>query len=611
MRLAAAVITFWGAIAMSHAGTFEDLGVPCVRASALSRMVGPDAQGQQTRVYLGFNQDAPLFVVQADPVTGEVRQFNAPEGCQGPWAMITGKDGRVYIGTCEAPDHPGSILRLDPSKPDAAIELIGRPAESETYIWQFANGTDGKVYACTYPQAKLVSYDPATGELADCGRMDDQEQYAREIAAGDDGWVYTGIGMVRGNLVGYNTATGEHKGMLPDAEREPGSGTLYRGSDGKVYGRVGAQWYRLWEGEATKVADKERAGKEQMVLADGRVLADSGIHDYYELLDPKTGEKTLYKPKYRGDGSQVFVVGQGPKGLIFGGSAVPLSMWQYDPATGQSEDLGNPTDTEGEIYSILAWGDDVYVCAYGGAYLSRYTPGKPWDYGHTPDNNPFGIGYVGDGHLRPRAMVPGPDEMIYIGSLPPYGQLGGAMAVFDPRQSKVVENYRNLIQDQSIVALAWDRKTGYVIGGSSLWGGGGSTPAAKDVVFFAWDSQRKQKVWEITPVPGDDNTQAVCVVDGKAFLTTRLSQRLTVVDTATGEVLHQSKVELGYPMDISLGEYKGLIYGLTDKSLITIDPGTYEVKELATLPTGATSGFVVNDTGIYYGSGVHLWRYRW
>jgi len=528
-----------------------------------------------------------------------------------PWALVTGKDGKIYIGTCEGGSHPGSILQLDPANPDAGIQVIGRPSESETYIWQLVAASDGKVYGCTYPQAKLVSYDPATGKLADCGRMDDGEMYARVIAAGDDGWVYTGIGMVRGNVVGYDTATGQHKDMLPAQERQAGQGEVYRGADGKVYGRIGAQWYRLWQGEATKVTDQERAGRQPMALADGRTLADSGIHDYYELIDPKTGEKQLFKPSYRGDGSMVFVVGKGPHGLIFGGSAVPLSLWQYDPATGKSVDLGNPTDTDGEIYSILAWEEHIYVCAYGGAYLSRYTPGKPWDYGHDATKNPYGIGWVGDGHLRPRAMVPGPEGMIYIGSLPPYGQLGGAMAVLDPRQNKVVENYRNLVPDQAIVALGWDEKTGYMIGGSSLWGGGGSTPRATDIAFFAWDSARKQKAWESNPVPGDDNTQAVCVVDGKAFFTSRPSQRLTVVDTATGEVLHQAKIECGFPLEISLGLREGLIWGLTDQSIITIDPATYEVKAVAQIPGGANTGFAMDESGIYYGAGVHLWRYSW
>ena len=40
---------------------------------------------------------------------------------------------------------------------------MGRPAESEEYIWQANFGPDGKLYGATYPQAKLVRYDPASG----------------------------------------------------------------------------------------------------------------------------------------------------------------------------------------------------------------------------------------------------------------------------------------------------------------------------------------------------------------------------------------------------------------------------------------------------------------
>lgn len=601
-----------GGLSMATAGSFEDLGVPCVRACALSRMVGPDETGQMNRVYLGFNQDGgPLFLTQVDPATNEAKQFSAPEGCGGPWALATGKDGKVYVGTCEGGSHQATVLQFDPRRPAEGLRVVGRPAASETYIWQYAVGSDGRLYGCTYPGAKLVSYDPATGKLADCGRMDDGEKYARLIAAGDDGWVYTGIGMVRANLVGYNTATGERRQLLPEGQRPAGCGSVYTGTDGVVYGEAGGVCYRLRNGEATVVEKTARAERRPQALADGRVLLDDGkLHDWFQLRNPETGQTTDHHFTYRGAGSVVFVVGEGPRGLVFGGSAVPLSLWQYDPATGASEDFGNPTLTEGEIYSILPWGQDLYVCAYGSAYLSRYTPGKPWDFGTAPDKNPYGIGFVGDGHLRPRAMIAGPGNRIYIGSLPPYGQLGGALAVFDPQQNKVVENYRHLVKDQAPVALAWDKGHDWIIGGTSVWGGGGSTPTAKQLVLFAWDPRAKQKVWEISPVAGDENTQAACVVGDKAFFTTRTEQ-LVVVDTASGKVLHQTKIPYGFPLDISLAERGGLIYALTAKAIITVDPRTYEIRELAAIPGGANAGFAMTDTSLYFGAGIHLKRYRW
>ena len=76
----------------------------------------------------------------------------------------------------------------------------------------------------------------------------------------------------------------------------------------------------------------------------------------------------------------------------------------------------------------------LYLCYYGGAMMNLYDPAKPfWKFGTGADCNPISFGGVGDGHLRPRAMIRGPGGLIYIGSEPPYGQLGGALGVWDPQ----------------------------------------------------------------------------------------------------------------------------------------------------------------------------------
>ena len=76
-------------------------------------------------------------------------------------------------------------------------------------------------------------------------------------------------------------------------------------------------------------------------------------------------------------------------------------------------------------------------------------------------------------------MIYGPDRLIYVGSIPPYGELGGAMAVWDPKQNKVIENYRDLVKNQSIVALAYEPPSGLIFGGSGNYGGGGTNPARR------------------------------------------------------------------------------------------------------------------------------------
>lgn len=90
---------------------------------------------------------------------------------------------------------------------------MGRPSETETYLWQYCIGADNKIYGCTFPQAKLVSYNPASGAMEDLGRMDDEQMYSRSVATGPDGKIYVAIGYGKANLVVYDPKTREHKSI--------------------------------------------------------------------------------------------------------------------------------------------------------------------------------------------------------------------------------------------------------------------------------------------------------------------------------------------------------------------------------------------------------------
>lgn len=586
---------------------FEDIGIPVTKAGLMGYIVGPDEDGETTKLYFNFNQDgAPLFLVQVDPDTGEARQFNAPKG-PGAWAFIVGPDKKIYLGTWGG----GLILRFDPARPDEGIQVVGRPSETETYIWMYTIGKDGKLYGCTYPNAKLISYNPRTDKMADLGRMDPTEQYSRFVATGKDGWIYIGIGFARGSIVAYNPQTGERRLAIPREHVIQGCGKVWNGADGQAYGKLGRHTYRLLDGKADEITAEEAAPEAPQVLKDGRILKSVSRVGKYTLHDPRTDESVTRTFGYEGAGSGVFVVGEGPEGVIYGSTAMPLELFWYDPRTGQLANPGNPCSVGGEIYSFAHLDGKLYLCAYPGAWLSIYDPKKPWNYGTTPDHNPYGFGRIGDGHLRPRAMIVGSDRRLYIGSLPPYGQLGGALGIYDPKANKVVENYRNLIPNQSIVALVQEPTSGLIFGGSSVAGGGGSHPTETDAHLFAWDPAKREKVVDIVPIPGRRSVISIAQARGKIFAVMS-GGTLVVYDVAEGKVVHRADIALGRPCEISLGLWKdGLIYGLTGECIFTIDPATYEAKEFARPDRPISCGWAITDTGIYFGSGVHLMRWKW
>jgi outer membrane protein assembly factor BamB len=586
----------------ADSGRFESLGVPVRVGGLMGCIVGPDGRGGEA-IYYNMNQTGgKLFLVQVDPESGQARQFNAPEG-PGAWAFITGPDERIYLGTWDG----GLILCFDPKQPDKGIQVLGRPSPSESYLWQFDIGKEGKLYACTYPGAKLVSFEPQTGAMEDLGRMHPTEMYARSLAVGPNGKVYVGIGTAVGDLVVFDPATRQHRSILPPGLRgTPGwsAVSVSRGDDGKVYATFGTNVMRL--DDETPVRVPARPSPPLPKLRDGRVLTHFE-RGRFTLREPNTGKMVERAFDYRANGDSIFVLGVGPSNCVYGSTVLPLEVFRYDPRAGRSQHLGAMPG--GEVYSMLEWENKLYLCYYGGAVMNLYDPAKPfWKFGPGADCNPVTFGGVGNGHLRPRAMIEGPGGLIYIGSEPPYGQLGGALGVWDPKQNRTIENYRNLVTNQSIVSLAWEPESGLIFGGSGNYGGGGSRASEKEAKFFAFDPKKKEKVFEAALVPGAVNYPATFAANGKAFTT--VGDKLFVFDPASRKVVQTVQLP-GAQVEISLGRLPdGKLVGLTRKGVYMFDRERRVIDHSAAAPVPVGSGFALMDNAVYFGSGATLWRYR-
>lgn len=590
-----------GAAELPNAGRFEDLGTPVRKGGLMGCIVGPNGKGGEA-LYFNFNQlTGLLFLVQVDPETGQARQFNAPQG-PGAWAFIVGPDGKIYLGTWSG----ALILRFDPKQPDKGIEVVGKPSASEDYLWQFDIGKDGKLYACTYPNAKLVRYDPVTGQMDDLGRRHPTEMYARSLAVGPTGKVYVGVGTEKGDLVMFDPVTGQHRSILPEGLKgAKGWSTVgvSRRADGQVYAEFGPNLMRMEDERVTLVQTAPE--KPPLKLRDGREVSAFG-RGKFALKNPRTGELVERTFKYQGAGDMLFVLGMGPAGCVYGSTAMPLEVFRFDPLSARSEHLGEMPG--GEVYSMLENDQKLYLCYYGGAIMNLYDPAKKfWKFGTSADCNPISFGGVGEGHLRPRAMIRGPGEMIYIGSEPPYGQLGGALGVWDPRQNKTIENYPHLVTNQSIVSLAYEPRSGLIFGGSGNYGGGGTRPSEMEALFFAFDSKKKQKVFEAALVPGATKYQATCSAEGKVFTAT--GDRLIMFDPQSMKVLQTTTLP-GSQVDISLGWHRsGRLYGLTTKAVYAVDLPSGKVTHSAAAPAPISCGFALADDAVYFGSAAQLWRY--
>ncbi|HOS92017.1 MAG TPA: hypothetical protein PLQ54_01785, partial [Armatimonadota bacterium] len=387
-----------------------------------------------------------LDIVSVDPATGAAQAFASPVPREtGAWAATVGPDGGVYVGTLPT----AHIFRLDWAQ--GKLIDLGRPSATESYIWQLVVGSDAKLYGCTYPSAKLVRFDPATGRGEDLGRMDETEQYARSVAADDAGFVYVGIGTVLRHVVAYEIATGEHRDVLPAECSGPGTATVTRAVDGRVYAFAGDALVRLEGWTATVIPSGEFPGEPPLKLHDGRTLSYNG--PTITIADPATGAEQTWETGYAGKSQDLFRIALGPDGKLYGSTAMPIHFIWADPDSDEWGEIARAGG--GEFYSLTAHGDVLLGAAYcGDAPLMVYRPAEPWVPGTGAADNPWLVHFEGESPAwRPMALVIGRDGKAYIGAVSGYGLLGGPLCAWDPATGQV-EQYPHVITDQSVVSLA-------------------------------------------------------------------------------------------------------------------------------------------------------------
>jgi hypothetical protein len=177
----------------------------------------------------------------------------------------------------------------------------------------------------------------------------------------------------------------------------------------------------------------------------------------------------------------------------------------------------------------------------------------------------------------------------------------------------VVENYRHVVTNQGISALCFEPQTQRLFAGSSTEAGGGAVPVANQCVVFAWDTKTRHKAWEEAVVKGDQSVGALAAARGRIFGVGLPSNTLFVLDGKTFRLLSKTNLPFGPFHESSLAYYEPhhRLYGLAGQSVFAVDPDTLALTEVARSPEPVSCGFAVTDTGIYFGSGTRLVRWRW
>jgi hypothetical protein len=575
--------------------TFHKVTTYQAMGGLMASTVAPGPAAGTQRLYASYlYADSTLDVIAIDPATGQSEVFhNVVPGEYGARNIAVGPDGDVYLGTLP---H-AHFIRID-RKAHTMVDL-GQPAPGEEYIWDVAYGSDKRLYGVTYPGCKLVRYDPATAKLEDLGRMDPTEKYGRWIVGGHDRYMYIGIGTAKANIAVFDTETGKLREILPEKYQKVGIAKPYIGVDGKAYATLDDHLFAIDGFSIRELSSQDKVAPENHdILPDGTTLSLSDGQNLTEQK-PNSGPERKLAITYKGEDLQVFRLGFGPDGALYGSSILPIHFFRVDLAQAAVVPIGNLGG--GEIYSFLAHDNKLLMAAYSGiAPLMTYEPGKA--FAPKPNGNPELIEFPNFDHAwRPQAMIADPDGRVYVGATAGYGKLEGPLLSWTGEPGSI-EQFEHIVTDQSIVSLAATRR--FIVGGTTTQGGGGSHPTAKDAHVVLWDPATKKTIHDTVIVGAETITDLV--VSRKSGTVFGIAihgadHTLFALDAATGSLRSRKETTFHDVVYNGVGQLMdGTIVGLASTGVFAIDEKSGEVRLIATSPEPITGGFAMRGDTIFF-----------
>lgn len=203
-------------------------------------------------------------------------------------------------------------------------------------------------------------------------------------------------------------------------------------------------------------------------------------------------------------------------------------------------------------------------------------------------------------------MITGPDQAVYVGAVAGYGQLESPLVRFSPETGSV-ERFEGIVHNQSIQSLTVWRN--FVVGGTTINGGGGSHPTASAATLFLWDTATRQKRFETIPVPGK-----TAIID---LITAPNDHIYGIADDTLFEFDPKRRAVVGHQaLPFSKAIYNsigvdeaGTIWGLAKEGIFSIDPRTSQVRLIAPSPIEITGGFALHGGKIYFIANSSVYSY--
>lgn len=604
---------------------FYDHGVASPISNHRGVVSTVDGDGKNVVLVWLFDHRGGYALLMIDAQTGKSEEFpiQFDPGQDTPYSSILSSDNKFYT---LFRDH---FTEFDPVKRAFTFTKGTMPQMAMA----MTEDDKGKIWAITYPNSGVVSFDPGTRELKDYKYVNKENwrQYQRTIVADDAGWIYFGLGNASTQIFAFDPKTGIAQSILPQTERKLGMAWVYRDLNGKVYGQAVAsndkEWYELYKGESRKIGEYTNRKPKPIItdsqnlfyrnFPDGTILKSLDLVNRVLITEnPKTKTTKKVTFDYTSDGAIVMGIGTAPDGTIVGGTAFPMRFFNYD----LKKDKWINRAALGQFNALINQNNKVYFGVYSGGHLIEWDPYKPWvaTAKGNKASNPLYLTTVAPDIIRPFRIIAHSDgKTIIMGGTPEYGATGGGLLFWDNKDKKsIMLTDSEVIKNQTSMSLV-PLPNSKLLGGTTTAPGTGGEKKAAEALVYIMDMASKKIEWQKVLFPGAQEYSEMRSVPGGLVYGIVDKKTFFVFDAAKKIIVHQQDLTEKFGPTtaeqsprIFVDGPKGEFYILFAKgAIVQVMPKSYEMKLIATSPGPIKAGGDYSLGRIFFVSGSHLYSY--
>lgn len=595
----------------AQAAGFVDHGIPTLVAQTRGVVSTVDQSGQD--VILTWLQDwrGGYAILMVNAETGASQQFDVPFKPDGdePSAIYLSSKNRLYTL------FNSQFVEFDVASKRFTFhgKVNGKTAMSLT------EDKDGRIWAATYPNNQLVSFNPQNSSLQNHGQLAKESwtQYPRSIAVDAHGWVYVGSGLAASQIYAYNIQSHATQALLSSSQRVSGTAVVTQSQSNVVYARNGRQQFMLTNGKASglsagaQVAESNLKGGAQNLVdrefPSGRRLVSVDMHDRTLVTRDASGQQKTVKFNYTTQGAALTFVCATGDNKVCGGTRFPMHTFYYNAGDNKFDSKQLPRQPN----VMAALGSRLYVAAYPDGKLFQESENGKNEFSEVLNAYPS--------INRPHAMlIMGGGSQIALAGTPEYGTTGGGMMFWNRSsgQKSRIDHW-HLVPNHSVQAMV-ELSNGMLLGGTTVAPGtGGVTKATDSSELFLMDANTHEVRWRGAPVPGAKTiTDLMVGTDGLVYGLAD-SVDLFVFNPNNRQVVSVNR----FSKDLGPSVYAqgtrafvkgadGSIYVLLYNGIGKVDTKAHTVSRVVSSPVRITVGGAAANGRIYFGSNNHLYSWK-